>query len=345
MEWLKKLASQGLIRQEVYENILKDVEQVKQASLPENATALGRDIANIAKNAIVFMGVSAAGAAGANLAKKLMHKTTEDGIVKQIKSNAQAILSSPEFAKDQQKAIERYKELCGISVNVAMNLPLSKAIIQKNLYSGFSNDDIIRFSTIQSLSHAQSSHGSESLTSSIRPHVMGKIAADVYLLKKEAGDKGAIKGSLGLMSAMVGTSLLMGGIGAGFGYISDKIKGKNLQVNLQKSFADAVSRSDLLKEKSDEARDAFKTLTHFAPHVALEPKAARSFMEKLVAYGDVGGHVDVSDIKSLSDINKNYNMKPLSGASKGFKNMFDITGGSKATTGMNTMFSKELMEE
>ena len=129
---------------------------------------------------------------------------------------------------------------------------------------------------------------------------------------------------------------------------------KDLEKRLKSSFNSALKMSDPdqepLHNNREGAHKAFKTLAHFAPHVAAEPSAARAFMNKMVSY-DMG--VDIGSIKDLTDIEKN-----LSQVSKdpdflqgfragteatGLKNIVSQSAG-KALGPAQTALGEELMQ-
>ena len=103
--------------------------------------------------------------------------------------------------------------------------------------------------------------------------------------------------------------LVAGGLtGIGKTLVNFKQK-KELEKNLNTSFDQALSGKDDysrgLREKKDMARAAFETLVHFAPDVATQPSAAKSFMHKMVVIGGPEVGLTTSDIKDLADIQRN----------------------------------------
>jgi len=277
IDWLEKYAQDGLIRTEVRDAIYRDRDALVKAA-GEDKTKLMADMAKTVMTA----------SAGALSAK-----------------------------------------LWGIALyapHVAMNAPLAMKIIKTKLENGLSDHDA------QGLALLQSNHMPDVMRNKsfmpklaqISPAKLGEIVADVYLTKEAAmpGSMGGkLKKYLGHVAMHTMIPLL---IGAGGGAVNLALAArgqKKLEERLEESFNKAISLSNSEKEplhdNKEKARQAFNSLAHFAPHVALEPQAARAFMSKIVAF-DQGMHVD--DIRSLSEIQKNISGSQKTGPfSKGFE--------------------------
>ena len=119
----------------------------------------------------------------------------------------------------------------------------------------------------------------------------------------EPGDVGKLLKSVGIL----GSVALLGGIGSGAAKHLIGIRDKNqLEKGLRSSFDAAMKMSPADKEPLHDnpakSRQAFDTLAHFAPHVAVQPSAARAFMNRLIHY-DMA--LQATDVKDLSEIERN----------------------------------------
>lgn len=304
--WLEKYAEDGLISKESLDSIYKDVDSIVKSA----------DAKNYAKELMdsLLKGLSAAVGAGAVAGgvKKFEEMQGRSAIEK----SRLAVLSDQVFSSNKQKASQRFNEIASIAPHVAMNQPLVKKIILSNLENGLTED------TVQSLAIVQAQHMPEVLRNknfmpkmaSVSPEKLGEIAADVYLIKEAAavGFSPKINETLKNIAMHTAIPLLIGVGGGAVNAILSKINQKNMKAELEKSFEKAVALShkdnEPLHENKEKARQAFQSLAHFAPHVALEPQAARAFMTKVVSY-DQGMHID--DIRALSEVQKN-----MAGSSK-----------------------------
>jgi FixJ family two-component response regulator len=236
----------------------------------------------------------------------LFNSMSEASKRKQLRQNVMDVADSlnkdPAFKnkQDLEKAKARYYELARVAPHLTYNRPLVMELIQKKLNSGFSLEDK------QKLALIQATLSKEPNTQQFIPKMasadVGNLVADVVLVKTAAGIKDSLK-YMGALSLLPITAMVAGGaVNAGASYV----KQKNLKAALEESFVKALNMSDAdrepLLQNKDKARQAFGTLSHFAPQVALDPQAARAFMNKIVSY-DVG--IDMSTVKELSEISKN----------------------------------------
>lgn len=205
--------------------------------------------------------------------------------------------------KDEiEKAKARLYEIARVAPHVTLNHELVKSLIKKRLHTGLSLEDKQLLAIMQNQFHQGNLN---SFIPQMPMAKVGSILADVAIIKEAAvpsGFKNTAK-YLGVLSAIpVLSALTTGAINQGL----STLKQRKLKENLEESFSKAIGMSDpdrepLLQNK-EKARQAFSTLTHFAPHVALDPQAARAFMNKIVSY-DQG--VDAGTVKELSEITKN----------------------------------------
>jgi len=112
--------------------------------------------------------------------------------------------------------------------------------------------------------------------------------------------------TLGLVSLV---PLVAGGLtGVGKTLIDYKQK-KKMEKDLETSFNHAIGGRDEysrgLRENKNKARNAFESLVHFAPDVAIQLGAAKAFMHKMVTIGGPEVGLTTGDIKDLADIQKN----------------------------------------
>jgi hypothetical protein len=82
-------------------------------------------------------------------------------------------------------------------------------------------------------------------------------------------------------------------------WVSQKITAlKNSRAH-DKMIAQLISSDDMLdRADRDELKDAYKTMVNFAPSIAADPNAARSFLRSAVASG---GGVDFNTLKLLAE--------------------------------------------
>lgn len=224
-----------------------------------------------------------------------------------INNNRLAIGNDPEIAHPE-KAMARFDELARIAPSVAADPHLSKRLIINKIHEGFSDNDI------QNLAMIQATHMSKTGAVMCSQEKLGSITADMYMLSRDDMDKTAarrkIKGSnikayLGTIGAVSAIPYFLS-LGAGtVKQISAKMEANRLKKDLDVSFGEALKLSkeeEGLRANKEKSRMAFEALAHFAPHVALQPQAARAFMAKMTSY-DQG--LLTSDLKDLTDIERN----------------------------------------
>ena len=119
----------------------------------------------------------------------------------------------------------------------------------------------------------------------------------------QPGDVGKLLKNVGIL----GSVALLGGLGTGAAkHLISMRDQKQLEKGLRSSFDAAMKMSPAEKEPLHDnpakSRQAFDTLAHFAPHVAVQPAAARAFMNRLIHY-DMA--LQATDVKDLSEIERN----------------------------------------
>ena len=308
MKWLKKLAEEDKIGPEAYETIMADVAMIKEASGPNIAAEL--------KEMLRLGSMIGAAAIGTKLGKMVAGKVDTMVGKKKLEQSKGQILIDPMFQGKGtiEKAEARFNEIANIAPHFAMRHGVVKKIIDNNLNSGLSDNTVSNLAMAESLILNTSSTPSASANpaeklfpkiASIRPNIIGEIVADIYMVKEAALGKD-VKDILKVTGLASLVPLSIAGIMGAGNWAAGKFKQKDIKKQLDNSFNTALKMSDpneeLLHSNKDKARQAFQTLAHFAPQVALEPQAARGFMNKIVAY-DQG--MDINDLKSLTDIQKN----------------------------------------
>jgi len=119
---------------------------------------------------------------------------------------------------------------------------------------------------------------------------------------------------------------------------------------LSASFEAAMGSKDevgtTLRSEKAQAREAFDTLSHFAPGVASQPTAAKSFMSKMISIGGAGAHLTTDEVKSLAHTQDFINKGKLSPFSEGFGygvGSIGLQGAmSKGLTGASDAMSEQM---
>lgn len=272
------------------------------------------------------------------------------GEAKGINTCKMNLMKHPDFSAYPEKTEARFDEIAKIAPAVAAKPELVLRLVRGSLHSGFTTEDVQRLAQLQatyeknifsSTSSAEAVQKALSKkASALTSEDAGRLAATLVQILSEAG-----LGSINKTAAMPWKSsgfdkatniakqvLTTGAIVSGFGALvglgtgainqaADIYKSKQKDIKLRASFLEAMRRSDPGREplhaNREKALQAFQTLTHFAPHVAADPEAARAFMLNLISM-DQG--VQVGAIKDLSEIEKNLKtVRPENPFLKGFQ--------------------------
>jgi len=244
------------------------------------------------------------------------------------KQTMDSLLTDPAFKDHQHLVMQRFNEVGSIAPTVAANQPLLTAILKKKLHTGFSHDDITGLAKIQA-SYSSSLGAQQALQAKMPAYqseqpkmfkaasdeLIGRVAANNYLLLKEAGiftgQNAAFIGSALKQTAAAAAvsgvvALGAGAINAGLAYRDKRLQQQQLASSFTRAMDINHPGTDLLNANPMKAREVFDSLVHFAPNVALQPMAARTFMNKVLeADTHDRGALDTSDIKSLSEIERN----------------------------------------
>lgn len=350
--WLEKMASAGHIRPEAKARIYADCSALmKQASegpqLPNNA-APSPDPNKFPWAEIGKKMTDAAVGFGSNiLVNHAWSKFTDHRKMKSTLEDIQkaraGILADPVFNDYKEKADARFTELARVAPTLAADAKKAKALVDKALHTGFSNDDMNHLAVLQAVYTANdpsfSSRVHDRMSKKASAERLGEVYADVLGIVKEAGlfsgvaagiQRGGAAAAQGVASAtggmrpgtamqilrnvaLVSSIPLLAGVGQGLvsEYAAARDK-KQMADKLRQSFNEAMQQAKKddpsqthgvsLHDNPSEAFRAFQTLVHFAPHVAMHPDSARTFMTRMINNAQF---VEIPDVKQLTEIEKN----------------------------------------
>lgn len=314
--WIEELVEKGQISKEAAERIYSDCEALRKDPIVKEAQSAGMQRAlDVGMGAVVAPAVMA-------LVNRAVSSIESSARTKSIRESIQKthdeIVSK---STDKQLASKRFNELAQVAPLVAANPNLAKKVIEKAMRDGFSHDDLTKLMTIQASLTPEQFGNIRVLTpktASVSLEAVGTIAADMYAMVKSAGAANQAASSVGkggmdflrkyvpaALTLALG-SLAAGSVVGGVNAIKARVDRNKLKKQLDDSFMKAMKASDPDREplhaNKAQAREAFEALSHFAPAVALQPQAARSFMNKIVAYNQ---QMNVQDIKDLTEIQRN----------------------------------------
>jgi hypothetical protein len=324
LAWLDELVEKGLVREKIAAQIYEDCDKLANVEEVLKPPFDPQQMKAWIDSALA----GAAGMVGGALARGVWDKYRQFTTKNTILKNRSELVN--EMDADPEKVKARFDEIAILAPHVAANKPLVKKILSDKTESGLTSQDANNLALIQS-------QYTDSLKKQkgYQPKLAGEIAADVYMIMsktgtfkkiaqvgaplKGSGDFWRYVGALGLATSI--PTALGVGIGA-VKHLYSKYEEGELKKKLDESFERAIALSSDAKEplKTDKAkaRQAFQALAHFAPHVALQPQAARAFMSKMVSY-DLG--LLTSDLKDLTEIERNINgVRRPSAFSEGFAN-------------------------
>lgn len=245
----------------------------------------------------VVSGLGAAGIAGVignSLKKRMDTNKIKNGIL-DLEQDLHKMYTGAEL----QKAKACLFSIARVAPHVTQNKDLTKSIIESKKMNGLSSDD--KQSLVMLQSQFYKDPDVDKFIPKLAAEDIGEILADVVMVKQASW--GNNLKAIGLMSALPIAAGVAGGL---VNAAMEKIKQRDLKSGLEQSFTQALSLSDHDKEpllqNKDKAREAFNTLARFSPAVALDPQAARAFMNRIVSY-DQG--IDIGTVKELSEISRN----------------------------------------
>lgn len=347
--WLESLVKEGSVRPEARDAIYKDCSEILKhaAGLPAGIPPppiknLNEWFAQYGGTAIQA-GMLGLGALGVKTVGNLMKTRAENkALSTDLAVMALVIANHPELAAHKEKATARFNELIRIAPTVARNPELAARIIKEKVHSGFTSQDVQNLALIQA-SYTPDLSKQKALTEKMRTlseKRAGETMATVVMMCKEAmkvppQTRGGLKSETvkRVMENAAVLAAIPAILGVGTGIVNaaaSRINKKELEAKLENSFQAAMRLGDPDKDsfvtQKEKARQAFQVLSHFSPHIALQPNAARSFMQKMVNYDEAGG-VQIDDIKSMSEVEKNYR-----GGTSGISPFFaGLSAGSHAT--------------
>jgi len=295
---------------------------------------LGKSLKPMLGNIAGMLALSGIGLGG----KALLDRSRFNAVLGNIQKTRTKILNSPEISAHKEKADARFLELAKLAPTIAADEKKALELVKKRLHDGFTDQDRNHLTLLQatytSKDPGYAGRVESRLDKTASARRLGELYADVMTLTKEAsrlgglasGIRGAGQGAANAITgmsggitpgtmmhalknvALVSSIPLLAGVGAGAvkEYAASR-DAKDLSRKLQNSFETALRmadpENDALHRDKAKAYQAFQTLAHFAPHVAIEPSAARGFMNKLVSYDSLG--IGTGDVKDLAEIERN----------------------------------------
>ena len=328
LAWLEKMVATNQISTEAADRIYAQCDSVvKLAGDAQSIAMLKKSLGQLGS----ALGVIASVGVGTYATNKVNKAINQHGDVSAMKETLEFLRNDPVLSQDKNRVDSRFREILQHAPGIIPNKEVTLGLVRSGFQNGFSQTDIENMQKLQAAAAggvAQSFSGQADYAQEIRdkfvktssftsPEFIGTLAFTKYIhaapFVKEASFgklkrplKESIKDSLGVGLGLAGISYGLAAAGGVISEISSKISQRHFKKQLDSSFEEAYqgSKNQLLRGNKAGAREAFETLVHFSPHVAVEPRAARSFMEKMVSYSDQA--VQPSDIKDLVDIEKGY---------------------------------------
>jgi hypothetical protein len=146
---------------------------------------------------------------------------------------------------------------------------------------------------------------------------VGEMLGDRYVLWKQASGTGAVPpmsvlqgaANRGARNFTKGLAFFSSGLAlAGLGHLAGKAvdahRRKQMDGEAEKAYIEAREHSRIIRDREDQARDAFDVLKSFAPSLATKRSIVRTFLESSVQGSDEGVpivRIDPLTVKSLVD--------------------------------------------
>lgn len=322
--WLEKLAAEGHVSAEAVERIYADCRETLESPLCKTAEfsmLMHQMLPNIAMMGVVGLGAMGIGAAAEAYGDARLKAA--------IDVNRKKIVEHPELEpKDKEKAEARFNEILKYAPHLGANEAVMTRLVHSKMHSGLSDKDVQGLVSLQ-LQMKPDPLGHTKMASDA-PALCGEYLANTLIeFQKAASGQPLMRSLVGHALRTVAPMAALGAGIAGVGYIKGKVDEKILNNRLSEVYRGIMNSSEesLLQENPQRAHEAFKTLVHFAPHVAAEPGAAKAFMLKIVGYG-LGPAA--SDIKDLASIEKDM---------RGDSAPFGILGTAMAGVGMPSVLA------
>lgn len=319
--WLENLEKQGHISEQAKALIYQDCEELVAGDLhkvAEGAYTMSAEMqSTIGMLPVVLPAVQLAGM-GYSALKGLVETPLT---ISKVNKNRLAIDKDPLFNKtetDLSKAHARFNEIADLAPTVASDYGTAQKLISKRLHSGMTETDSISLMHLQKAYRDKSPESQSKLSNKVtQAHMKGtgkkletslkkkaEALATVCGIVKEAVDPKTLK-QIGWMFG----APLVGGFGLGaFQHGKAKRSEAKLKTDLSNTLSKVMKSKDeageVFRADPSKAKEAFETLAHFAPHMALQSTAAKSFMTNLMSAGlEHGATPEV--IKTLTDVQKN----------------------------------------
>lgn len=317
---VEKMASEGQIRPEAKAAIYADCSRLIKLATEGQQLPIPQNVQRV-----IDFGVGFTSNMMVNTAwRKLMQARGLNKTVESIDKSRTGILADPAFSEYAAKADQRFTELAKVAPTVAANPARAKAIISRTLHTGFTNEDMNHLAILQAIHTAgdpdYATKVDRKMSKKASAERLGEMYADVLCLVKEAGiaktAAGISVGTAGQIlkhMALVSSIPLLAGVGQGLAaeYAASR-DSRRMAERLRNSYNEALRLSDKedlnrrsgasLKDHPADSLRIFQALAHFAPHVAAQPDAAKSFMARIIENGQA---VDTAEVKQLTDIEKN----------------------------------------
>lgn len=332
-QWLEKMAADGMIRPSVLDKIYQDCEGLKKiAASPETVQKFDQYLKAAFKPDMIATGLSTAiGFVGLDmLGKKLTDMSNRREERKNTVLLGQQIASVKipliaKFPQDKEKASARFDEIMKIAPLLITKPEFVEKLIATKLNSGFTSDDFYRLIALQS------SMTSDRSKPAVKTASLGDRFGAIWNATKNMGDIAGkqLKRVAPFMALGAGVSLA----GGAASVIGKKLQQRDIQKELDRSFAEMMhgdsENSELIRNNIDRAREAFKTVAHFSPHVALNPIAAKGVVTKILQFDADRTGMDVGDLKTLSEIQNNINRSGSNAFLSGVDAVQKMTGADK----------------
>lgn len=234
-----------------------------------------------------------------------------------------------------EKAGARFDEVANLAPTVARNPTLMRRILTEKMHSGLTREDVNTLAMIQA-SYTPRYSFQQKLTKQGCDAALGEVAADLLIMTKEAGmrEMGSTASKVLAHSLLLTAGPVLYGLGRGtvdhMVAANDK---KEREKHLRASFASVMNEDhpdrELFNAQPEKARQAFQTLTHFSPNMAMQPATARSFIKRFMHYEAHGG-ISAGDVKDLTEIEKNMRGSGPSPFLKGLREGAEAAGFGKA---------------
>ena len=323
--WLEKLAEEGKVRPEAVEHIYNDCSFAleKHAELHPAVTGI--------------LGALMMGGAMSGL--EYMSKQVKNRVIDQRTKARTAMVRDRVLsmfpAKEQEKAEARFIEIIKYAPSLGAVEPIMTKMVKKKLHTGLTDSDIqgllnvqvkltpdpLRYTaltadTMKELKATGRKYASADVDPDKVAQEFGTNLAEIHLVfEKEANKKQVMRSILSrsqtpfsdiakYMGAAAVGSLGIMGARTGLELYNQKVKDADRKKMLDQSYASILraSKNSPIANDPLKAKEAFRTLAHFAPHVAAEPRTAKAYIERMVA-ADTTSTID--ELKNLTQVEKN----------------------------------------